>query len=152
MKMKKILVNEMIYAIIPSISGEDMKKLIEIRMHDLQEDRSNLLYRGLLDYIEKDKKIKVAYDDNQGVHTEISFYQKGMRIVRSGSVVSDLRFMLGHRSIGTMETPYGTLRLDIETKKYIVTKHTIAMEYELYSAQQNCGAFRFVMKIREVGA
>ena len=129
-----------------------MKKLIEIRMHNLQEEQSDLLYRGILDVVEKDANMKIAYDDQQGVHTEISFYRKGMRIVRSGNVVSDLRFMLNHRSIGTMETPYGTLRLDIETKKYIVTKHTIAMEYELYSAQENCGAFRFVMKIREVGA
>ena len=150
--MKKILVNRLIYAIIPSISGEDMKKLIEIRMHNLQEEQSDILYHGVLDYVQKDTKIKVAYDDKQGVHTEINFYKKGMRIVRSGSVESDMSFMLTHRTTGTMETPYGTLSLDIETKKYIVTEHTIAMEYELYSAQEICGAFRFVMRIREVGA
>ena len=150
--MKKILVNETIYAIIPSISGEDMKKLIEIRMHNLQEEQSEILYCGIQELSKKGNKMKVSYDDKQGVHTIISFFPKGMRIERSGSVESDLRFMLGHRSQGSMETPYGTLRLDIETKKYIVTEHTIAMEYELYSAQENCGAFRFIMKIREVGA
>lgn len=150
--MKKILVNEMIYAIIPSISGEDMKKLIEIRMHNLEEEHSEVLYRGVQELSKNDHRMKVFYDDKQGVHTEISFYEKGMRIVRSGAVESDMSFLLGLRTKGTMETPYGTLKLDIETKKYLVSEHTIAMEYELYSAQANCGAFRFIMKIRRVGA
>lgn len=129
-----------------------MKKLIEIRMHNLEEEHSEVLYCGVQELSKKGNKMKVSYDDKQGVHTEISFFEKGMRIVRSGSVESDLRFLLGHRSSGTMETPYGTLRLDIMTKKYLVSEHTIAMEYELYSAQENCGAFRFIMKIREVAA
>ena len=150
--MKKILVNGMIYAIIPTLSGEDMKKLIEIRMHNLQEEQSEILYCGFQELSKKGNKMSVSYDDKQGVHTDISFYEKGMRIVRSGAVESDMAFLLGRRTTGKMETPYGTLMLDIETKKYLVTEHTIAMEYELYSAQANCGAFRFIMKIRRVGA
>lgn len=151
--MKKILVNEMNYAIIPTISGEDMKKLVEIRMTDLLEKQSEILYKGVLEIETQGQNQRLSYlDTKHDVTTNICFMEEGMRITRTGAVESDMLFQMGEVSEGWLETPYGRIYLDIRTNKYIVGDRMIAMEYGLYNGDDMCGSFRFLMRIKEVDA
>lgn len=132
------------------ISGEKMKRLLEVKQTQLETKIRNILFRGYvevpiimdeitLEYLENDGKTKVHLVADQNV----------MSIHRSGEMITSLVFQENEKTKGSIESEYGMISLDIFTHKYIKKENIIAVEYDVLVNDEITDSFRLICTLKE---
>lgn len=105
-----------------------------------EKDETKVCAEGT--YYKKNELHCVEYDEmpQEGVviHNVISASNRGMKIAKSGAVVSDMLFLPGKSKEVAYQTPYGTLSMETRCRvveiKESENEIRILVEYALYTA------------------
>lgn len=132
------------------ISGEEMKRLLEVKQTQLETKIRNILFRGYVDVPIIMDEITLEYLENDG-KTEVHLVadQDVMSIHRSGEMITNLVFQENKKTKGSIESEYGTISLDIFTHKYIKKENIIAVEYDVLVNDEITDSFRLICTLKE---
>lgn len=92
-----------------------------------------------------------ADPEMSGTMTTIKLERDRIRLLRSGSVRSELTFVQGQSCRGSYEMPQGSLELHTDTTSMIIDLleglGTVDWSYDLYVAGEKSGSFRLKVTI-----
>ncbi len=132
------------------ISGEYMKKLVEVKQTQLDSKTRNILFCGYLEiptvmdeitleYLENDKETKVKLVANSDT----------LSIYREGEMITNLTFQENKKTDGSIESEYGTIPMVIFTHKYIKKENIIVVEYDVLVNDEVVESFRLICTMKE---
>ncbi len=132
------------------ISGEKMKRLLEVKQTQLEAKIRNILFRGYVEVPIIVDEITLKYLENDGITTvHLKADQHGLSIRRSGEMITSLVFQENKKTKGSVESKYGTISFDVFTHKYIKKENIIAVEYDILVNDEITDSFRLICTLKE---
>ena len=128
----------------------------EQRLPDGDTERTDFFTEGTLE--EKDGDLYLRYRESEltgldGTETEFCIADKALTLRRTGELCSLLHFSPGVLDVSRYETPYGALRVEIETTQLEMNMDghggTLRFAYTVTMEQQVTGEHSFLITVKE---
>lgn len=129
-----------------------MKKQILVKRKQCYTKQRDILYQGDAVVERTGDGWKLCYREETKearVQVEVIAAVTGMEIHRQGECESRLLFERGKRTKGWLTSAYGTIDIDLDTKKYICRDQMITLVYDIYHGDALSGGYQIIWKIKE---
>lgn len=80
----------------------------------------------------KNEKKYLIYKEDNFTSVRIKLEKDKLNLQKTGEINLSLDFDLNEKKVGKLETPYGILRIYIETLEIKITEKSLCLEYKLF--------------------
>ncbi len=131
-------------------SGEMMKKYVVVRQKHRFTKERKIMFQGSADVHKEVHHMRLEYMESD-TYTRICIhaYAQELKLYRVGEVKTNLHFIAGKKTFGSIESEYGIIGLQVYTHKYIKKDNVIALEYDIVHDDVVTDSFYIIWDIKE---
>lgn len=128
-----------------------MKQYLLITQKNLNTQEETKLAEGQVEVDKTKKGISFEYEEiNLGGRVQVVLNEDDCRIKRHFEITTHLHFIENKKTLGTVDSEFGTFDFEIFTHKYRRWNEVTALEYDILNGEEVSDSFRLMFRFKKL--